>query len=313
MTSSCADPVVEVRDLVKHYDGGVKAVDGASLSVGPGEIYALLGLNGAGKTTTIRTLLGMIKPTAGSVSLFGTPVSPAAQRLWARVGYLVETPAGYPELTVAQNLALTARLKRLPGGAARQVGERLGLTPYARRRARDLSLGNQQRLGLAKALIGKPELLILDEPANGLDPAGVTEIRQLLKTLAAQGTTILLSSHILAEVAKLATRIGIIHSGRMVTEVAATDLPMLLVRTLRVRCRDHDTAEWILRQGGYEPHSDVDGYLAMTAQAAVEHPDEVATLLVDAGCPPLHLAVQEEDLESLFLRLTTGSAGGAVS
>ncbi|HZM84314.1 MAG TPA: ABC transporter ATP-binding protein [Candidatus Limnocylindrales bacterium] len=303
MTAAADTPVVQVHDLVKHY-GAVKAVDGASLTVAPGEIYALLGLNGAGKTTMIRTLLGMIKPTAGRVSLFGARVSSGAQGLWARVGYLVETPAGYPELTVAENLALTARLKHLPAAAAQQVTGRLGLEPYAHRRSGDLSLGNQQRLGLAKALIGSPELLVLDEPANGLDPAGVTEIRHLLKDLAAQGTTILLSSHILAEVAKLATRIGIIHAGRMVTEIAAHDLSDHVTRTLRVRCHDHDTAERSLRQGGYEPRSDVDGSLAMTADEAVRHPDKVATLLVEAGCPPLHLAVEEEDLESLFLRLT---------
>jgi ABC-2 type transport system ATP-binding protein len=301
--TAAATAAIEVRDLVKHY-GSVRAVDGASLSVATGEIYALLGLNGAGKTTTIRTLLGMIKPTAGSVRLLGIQVSPGAQGLWRRVGYLVETPAGYPELTVAENLALTARLKHLPVTAARLTAGLLGLEAYSDRRARDLSLGNQQRLGLAKALIGRPELLILDEPANGLDPAGVTEIRHLLKALAAQGTTILLSSHILAEVAKLATRIGIIHAGRLVTEIAATDLPDHVARRLRVRCRDRETAERILRQGGYEPHSEVDGSLTMTAREAVRHPDEVATLLVDAGCPPLHLAVEEDDLESLFLRLT---------
>jgi ABC-2 type transport system ATP-binding protein len=130
------------------------------------------------------------------------------------------------------------------------------------------------------------------------------------KDLAAQGTTILMSSHILAEVAKLATRIGIIHAGRMVTEIATADLPDRVARTLRVRCHDHDAAKQILGQGGYEPRSEVDGSLTMTAARSVRHPDAVATLLVRAGCPPLHLAVEEEDLESLFLRLT---AGGAVS
>ncbi|WP_211588897.1 ABC transporter ATP-binding protein [Allorhizocola rhizosphaerae] len=300
--------VVQVAGLVKHY-GAVKAVDGASLTVAAGEIYALLGLNGAGKTTTIRTLLGMIRPTAGSVRLFGTPVTADARSLWGRVGYLVETPAAYPELTVTENLTLMARLKHLPAAAVGNVVEQLGLRPYAARRARELSLGNQQRLALAKALLGRPELLVLDEPANGLDPAGVTEIRQLLKTLAAQGTTILLSSHILAEVAKLATRIGIIHAGRMVTEIAAADLPHHVARALRVRCHDQDTAARILRQGGYQPLSNLDGMLSMTDERAVWHPDEVATLLVESGCPPVHLAVAEEDLETLFLRLTARGAG----
>ncbi len=299
--------VVQVIDLAKHY-GPVKAVDGASLTVTTGEIYALLGLNGAGKTTTIRTLLGMIKPTAGSVQLFDLPVSAGASDLWAKVGHLVETPAAYPELSVMENLRLMARLKHLPVSAAHEAMDQLGLLPYAGRRARDLSLGNQQRLGLAKALLGRPQLLILDEPANGLDPAGVTEVRQLLKTLAAEGTTILLSSHILAEVAKLATRIGIIHEGRMVSEIAAGDVPKHVRRTLKVRCRDQAAAQDTLQQAGFEPVADPDGSLAMTADRAVAHPDEVATLLVGAGHPPLHLAMAEEDLEALFLRLT-GEAG----
>jgi ABC-2 type transport system ATP-binding protein len=305
--SRAKTPVVQVQNLAKHY-GPVKAVDGASLTVTAGEIYALLGLNGAGKTTTIRALLGMIKPTAGMVSLFGTPVSQGASQVWAKVGYLVETPAAYPELTVTENLRLMARLKRLPAMTCTEVVEQLGLGPYASRRARDLSLGNQQRLGLANALLGGPQLLILDEPANGLDPAGVTEIRHMLKTLAAQGTTILLSSHILAEVAKLATRIGIIHNGRMVTEIAAADLPQHVKRRLLVRCRDNQRAASVLQQAGFKPASGVDGTLSMTSARAVEQPDEVATVLVDAGCPPLHLAVEEEDLETLFLRLTGASS-----
>jgi ABC-2 type transport system ATP-binding protein len=298
-----ATPVVQVLDLFKRY-GPVTAVDGASLIVTGGEIYALLGLNGAGKTTTIRALLGMIQPTSGSVRLFGVPVSAGAHHLWAKVGHLVETPAAYPELTVTENLRLMARLKHLPPSAAQEAMLRLGLEPYAQRRTRDLSLGNQQRLGLAKALLGRPRLLILDEPANGLDPAGVTEIRQLLKTLAAEGTTILLSSHILAEVAKLATRIGIIYQGRMVTEIAAGDVAQHVRRTLKVRCHDQTAAEWTLRQAGFGSVANVDGSLEMTTERAVQHPDEVATPLVGAGCPPLHLAVAEEDLETLFLRLT---------
>jgi ABC-2 type transport system ATP-binding protein len=294
--------IVEIADLVKHY-GPVKAVDGASLTVTGGQIYALLGLNGAGKTTLIRTVLGMIAPTAGSVRLFGMPVTAGASGLWARVGYLVETPAAYPELSVTENLRLMARLKQVPQPAVAEVLDRLGLGPYARRPARELSLGNQQRLGLAKALLGEPQLLILDEPANGLDPAGVAEIRGLLKTLAAQGTTILLSSHILGEVAKLATRIGVIHNGKMVTEIAADDLPQHVTRALTVRCRDLSAAHQILQRHGFEVAVQEDT-LRLTGTRAVEHPDRVATLLVGESCPPTHLTVEQEDLEALFLRLT---------
>ncbi|WP_406045850.1 ABC transporter ATP-binding protein [Micromonospora sp. NBC_00898] len=290
------------HDVVKHY-GQVHAVDGVNFTVTPGEIYALLGLNGAGKTTTIRVLLSMIKPTSGTVTLFGERVTPGATHLWSQVGYLVETPTAYPELTVRQNLAVAARLKHLPAAAADEAVERLGLRPYADRRSRDLSLGNRQRLGLAKALLGQPGLLILDEPANGLDPAGVTEVRQLLKDLAAGGTAILLSSHILAEVAKLATRIGIIHHGKMITEMAAADLALHARRRLEVACRDLHAAVRILGEAGYSPQTS-GRLLTLMAADAVESPDRIATVLVEGGCPPTHLTVREDDLETVFLRLT---------
>src|SRR2546423_4444047 len=176
--------VIEASGLSKRYDT-VTAVDSVDIGVDAGEIYALLGLNGAGKTTTIRMLLGMIRPSGGAVMLWGTPVAPSARSVWSRVGYLVETPAAYPELTVRENLEVVRRLRGVTDrGAVDTVIERLDLTRYADRRARTLSLGNAQRLGLAKALIHRPDLLILDEPANGLDPAGVVEIRHLLRDLA---------------------------------------------------------------------------------------------------------------------------------
>jgi ABC-2 type transport system ATP-binding protein len=301
---SSSQPVIQVHNLAKHY-GPVRAVDGIDITVTRGEIYALLGLNGAGKTTTIRMLLGMIKPTAGVVSLLGRPVAGSRADLWADVGYLVETPAAYPELTVAQNLHLAARLRKLTSrDAVDAVIADLGLTACARRRAGDLSLGNQQRLGLAKAFIHRPALLILDEPANGLDPAGVVEIRLLLQTLATRGTTVLLSSHILAEVARLATRIGVIHNGRMITELATADLPAQVHRQLSVSARDPLAAAEVLRSAGHDPITGTDHRLVLTGQQAREHPEDVATLLVHAGHPPTHLAIDEEDLESFFLRLT---------
>jgi ABC-2 type transport system ATP-binding protein len=293
--------VVEAAGLSKRY-GTVLAVDGVGLRVDAGEIYALLGLNGAGKTTTIRMLLGMIRPTAGSVALFGAPMD---RSVWARVGYLVETPAAYPELTVRENLELVRRLRRLADrGAVDDVIERLRLGPYAGRQARNLSLGNAQRLGLAKALIHRPELVILDEPANGLDPAGVVEIRHLLRDLAeSHGTTVFLSSHILAEVARLATRIGIIHEGRLLQEIDADELARLVRHRLAVAARDVVAAKAALAAGGFDAEPAGDGALVLADERAVARPDEVATLLVRAGCPPTRLAVEREDLETYFLRL----------
>src|SRR5512142_1779375 len=208
---------IETDDLGKRY-GKVIAVQHLSLRVAEGEIYAFLGLNGAGKTTTIRMLLGMIRPTAGFATVLQTRVSLGRREPWASVGYLVETPHAYPELTVTENLEVARRLHPgTPREAVNRIIERMGLGAYADRRAGNLSQGNAQRLGLAKALLHDPRLLILDEPANGLDPAGIVEVRELLLELTRQqGVTVFMSSHILAEVARLAQRLGIIHEGRRI-------------------------------------------------------------------------------------------------
>jgi ABC-2 type transport system ATP-binding protein len=296
--------VVAASGLSKRY-GAVTAVDSVCLRVDAGDIYAMLGLNGAGKTTTIRMLLGLIRPTEGSLALLGTPVGPAQRSVWARVGYLVESPAAYPELTVRENLEVVRRLRRLVDRrAVDEVIERLGLGPYADRRARTLSLGNAQRLGLAKALIHRPELLILDEPANGLDPAGVVEIRHLLRDLAgAHGTTVFLSSHILAEVARLATRIGVIHQGRLLQELDADEVGRRARQRLAVSARDDIAARAALAAAGFDAEPTGDGAFAVYDERAVHRPDDVATVLVAASCPPTRLVVEREDLETYFLRL----------
>lgn len=298
-----AEPAVATHAISKRY-GEVAAVDGVDLRVNRGEIYALLGLNGAGKTTLIRMLLGMVGPTSGSASILGHEVKRADDTLWASVGYLVETPSAYPELTVEENLRLAWRLRRMTDwDRVRAVIEELGLAPYARRRARDLSLGNAQRLGLAKALLHRPRVLLLDEPSNGLDPAGVVEIRDLLYDLTHRlGVTILLSSHILTEVARLADRIGIIHCGRLIEEVDAGDLPARLTRSLRVSTRHNDTAVATLTNAGYQPSGLDNDWLTLNEPGAVDRPDEIATLLVQAGCPPTRLQVETEELETYFLR-----------
>jgi ABC-2 type transport system ATP-binding protein len=172
---------IAASGLTKRF-GDVTAVSDLSLNVRSGEIYGFLGLNGAGKTTTIRMLLGMIRPSAGSVSLFGFKVRPGQSSIWQRVGYLVETPHAYPDLTVRENLEIVRRWRRLKDpNSVEKIMEELSLGQYANRRTRNLSLGNAQRLGLAKALMHHPDLLLLDEPANALDPAGIVEIRNLLQ------------------------------------------------------------------------------------------------------------------------------------
>jgi len=296
---------IETENLGKNY-GKVNAVEQLSLRVKQGEIYAFLGLNGAGKTTTIRMLLGMIKPTSGSVSVLQTRVQMGSREPWASVGYLVETPHHYAELTVLENLEAARSLHPgVPCQSVSQTMERLGLAPYADRRAGTLSLGNVQRLGLAKALLHNPKLLILDEPANGLDPAGIVEIREfLLQLTREQGVTVFMSSHILAEVSRLAHRIGIIHQGRLLQEMDIAELEANRRRRLLVQSRNVEAAQAALQQAGFEPQRlNHNGTLELDTPAAVQRPDEIARLLVQAETPPTQLFVEEEDLEQYFLRL----------
>jgi len=304
------NPVVETFDLSKRY-GAVRAVEQLSLRVAEGEIYAFLGLNGAGKTTTIRMLLGMIKPTGGYAEVLQTRVRPGSREPWKSVGYMVETPRAYPELTVYENLEAARRLH--PGTepqAVSQVIERLGLSIYADRRAGNLSHGNAQRLGLAKALLHNPRLLILDEPTVSLDPAGIVEIRELLLELTReQGVTVFMSTHILAEVSRLAGRIGIIHNGRLLQELDAADLEKNRRRRLLLRARDTETAHRALTAAGQPAAVLPDGTIELKSAAAVEHPEEINLLLVNAGAAPTRLVVEEEDLEQYFLRLV-GMEGG---
>jgi ABC-2 type transport system ATP-binding protein len=302
---------IETENLGKRY-GDVTAVEGLSLRVEEGEIYAFLGLNGAGKTTTIRMLLGMIKPTSGTATVLQTRVRLGSREPWDRVGYLVEMPHAYPELSVYENLEVARRLH--PGVDEEAVGrmiERLGLTAYAERRAGNLSQGNAQRLGIAKALLHEPRLLLLDEPANGLDPAGIVEIRDLLLELTRQqGVTVFMSSHILAEVSRLAGRIGIIHEGRLIQEMDVDEMEKNRRRRLLLMARDVEAACKALAAAGQPAEINHNGSIELRDENSVARPEQIATLLVQAGAPPTRLVVEEEELEQYFLRLV-GMDGGS--
>ncbi len=311
-----SDFAIATSGLSKQYRGGVLAVDQVDLRVARGEIYAFLGLNGAGKSTTIRMLLGMIRPTAGHAELFGERVQQwslgpvAACRLPRRVG------DGLPGTHRSREPRHRAPLGRDARRVRRWIGSSSAWPsqPYADRRAGTLSLGNLQRLALARALLPSPELLVLDEPANGLDPAGVIEIRELLRSLAAdEGVTVFMSSHILGEVDLLATRVGIVHRGRLVEELDHDALEAHRDRRLEVEGRDLERAEEVLRAAGFSPRwrtaTDGPPVLELREARALEAPDEVAILLVAAGTPPTRLAVARESLEDHFIRLTTGGGG----
>lgn len=300
--------MIETNQLSKSF-GDVLAVDSVNIRVKPGEIYGFLGLNGAGKTTTIRALLGMIRPSAGQVRVLGQVIGHLGNGRgpWSHIGHLVESPSAYPELTVRENLEIARRLHHISdSNTATRIMERLALTSYADRKAGTLSMGNLQRLGLARALLHEPEILILDEPANGLDPAGVIEIRALLALLANEkGITIFMSSHILTEVDRLATRIGIIHKGRLIEELDTERLEQLRSRRLEVQARNLAAAQISLQSAGYKL-TIRDETIVLDDQHAIENPGDIAHILVNAGTPPTRLAVEQQNLEEHFMEIIGG-------
>jgi ABC-2 type transport system ATP-binding protein len=253
-----------------------------------------------------------IKVAEGYADVMQTRVRPGNSEPWGKVGYLVEVPHAYPELSVLENLEIARRLH--PGTTQKDVSqiiEQMGLATYADRRAGTLSLGNVQRLGLAKALLHHPRLIFLDEPANGLDPAGIVEIRELLLDLSKKdGVTIFMSSHILAEVSRLAQRIGIIHKGRLLQELNIDEVEQNRRRRLLIKTRDIETASRLLNTSGKTVEILQDGTLELKDALSISHPDEINLLLVNAGIPPTQLFVEEEELEQYFLRLvgTNGEA-----
>lgn len=303
------EDVIRTEKLSKQYRD-VLAVSEISLNVRKGEIYGFLGLNGAGKTTTIRMLLGMIKPTKGEAFINGKVIHSGKTDLWKEIGYLVEIPYSYPDLTVRENLEIIRRLRLLKDDSSVvSIMEKLKITQYADRKARHLSQGNAQRLGLAKALIHNPQILILDEPTNGLDPAGIYEIRELLSDLARNhGITIFISSHILGEISRFSTRIGIIHNGVLIQEINTHQLEQLCRKKLQVNTINNNAAKSVLLQHGIVSAETSDNMLEIQNEGSITNPEKIATLLVNNHFPPSLLHVVEEDLESYFLR-TIGMKG----
>jgi ABC-2 type transport system ATP-binding protein len=295
--------IIETKHLTKKF-GRFTAADAISLSVKKEEIFGFLGLNGAGKTTTIRMLLGMIRPSFGESYLNGQRVFANNLSLWKNVGFLVEIPYSYPELTVAENLEMMRRLRLVTDrNAVESVMEKLHLAQYRDRKAKHLSLGNSQRLGLAKAIMHNPEILILDEPANGLDPAGIVEIRELILDLAHNhGTTVFISSHILGEISKFATRIGIIHEGRLIQELNTGELDTLRKKRLLIDVHDKQGARALLARHGIETNIVENNVLEITGRDALENPEKVNAMLVNSGNPPTMVRVDVEDLETYFLK-----------
>ncbi len=303
---------ITTEKLTRNY-GSLRAVDEVSLRVRQGEIYAFLGLNGAGKTTTIRMLLGMVKPSSGAVTLLGQPVNGGTHELWKKVGSQVESAHAYPELTVLENLEVHRRLRGISDvKAVSRVVEAMALGRYGKVRAEHLSFGNLQRLGLAKALLPEPELLILDEQAIGLDPGGVVEWRERLRRLVKKsGCTVFLSSHLLAEVDHLADRIGIIHNGKLVLEDSAASMRQRREHSLLIRATPVAKVRKLLKAAGYKVRPAGNGCLRLSAAKALSHAAQISEMLAKAGSPPSRLEKEEENLEKQFMRLV-GKEGGSI-
>ena len=299
-------PVIEVEGLRKEYwrrSGRTVAVDGLDLSVPEGSVYGFLGPNGSGKTTTIRMVLGLVRPTGGRARLFGEDVPGALPRALRRVGAIVESPALFPTLSGRENLRVLARIDKIGTRQVERVLEQVGLTERAGDLVRKYSLGMRQRLGLAAALLKDPALLVLDEPANGLDPAGIRQVRELLRELGREGRTVFVSSHILAEVEHVCDTVAILRHGRC---VAAGAVGAVLASAgpaeILVKVDDLSAGLGVLRNAAIDVRR-VDGHLRVSAAAA--GPGDITRLLAAERLWVTELRTEERSLEELFLELTS--------
>jgi len=293
---------VETSGITRYF-GDRSAVHQLSLRVPESGIYGFLGLNGAGKTTTIRLLLGLIPADGGSIHLFGKPFS---HDLLRRIGALVDMPSLYSHLTGRENLEVTRRLIDAPRSKIDRALAVVQLTTDADRLVRDYSLGMRQRLGLALAIMNSPNLLILDEPTNGLDPAGIHEMRNLLRLMPREhGVTVFLSSHLLSEVEQVAESVGIIHEGRLAFQGSLADLRERQNRELKVGVRRADSALEFLRSADLDAR--IVGQDVISIRGAVIDASQVVRMLVDSGYEVFHVSLEQESLEDIFLSLTGGS------
>lgn len=296
--------VVETRELCKNFAGHL-AVDHVNMTIQKGDIYGLIGKNGAGKTTFMRMLCGLAAPTGGSMTLFGSRNLESQRR---RMGCTIENPALYPSMTARENLEVYSRLLGMENTAGiPELLNLVGLHNTGRKKTRDFSLGMKQRLMIAIALLGNPELLVLDEPMNGLDPAGIREVRDLLVKLNREGhLTIVISSHILEELSKIATRYGIINSGKMIDEFSAEELGKRCRKNLRIMASDPDAAAAVLKKRGIGLEVTTSGGILIH-----DHLDEagqINRILLNENIEVSAIIPGEEDLEEYFMNLIGGNA-----
>src|SRR5438876_779256 len=302
------DVVLRTTNLTKQYGKRI-VVNNLNLEVNRGEIMGFLGPNGAGKTTTIRMALGLIAPTAGSVEILGQDVDSHGARILPRVGALVETPALYLYMSGRNNLrAVGSVLGGVPDERIDAVLELVGLRARQKDRVRTYSLGMKQRLGVAMALLQDPDVLILDEPANGLDPAGIVEMRDLMHRLAAEGKTVFISSHLLGEVQQICTRVAIIHLGKLVTESSIEEL-ISGRGEYTVKLERANEALALIQTQPWGKGARLDSSGALVTLAPEGRGRDLNLFLVNAGFAPDTLMQTTQDLEQVFLSLTNSGTG----
>lgn len=300
------DVILQIDNLGKQYQD-FWAVKNLSLTVRQGEIYGFLGRNGAGKTTTIRMIMSLIRPTEGKITLFGKAQSEWGKDLFRQIGVTIEYPGFYPSLTARENLLIYARMMCVTNDRINEVLAYMGIEKAANQQVRRFSLGMKQRLGLARALLHKPKLIILDEPTNGLDPAGILEIRGMIKHLAEEERiTFFVSSHILSEVEKMATRIGIIHQGSLVEEVDLATLQKEEQSYVELRVDDSERAVKLLQDRLGSKNVLTLSQQSIRIQLNDEKSETINRLLHEHGFAVPHFALHRETLEDRFMKLTGG-------
>jgi ABC-2 type transport system ATP-binding protein len=289
-------PVIVARGLTKRF-GRVTAVDGLDFEVKPGHVTGFLGPNGAGKSTTLRMVLGLVRPTSGTATVLGMPYA-SVDRPTRTIGAVLETQSFHPQRSGRNHLLTLTAASGIPDARADEVLEQVGLADVGARRAGRYSLGMRQRLGIAGALLGDPRVLILDEPANGLDPQGIRWLRDLLRAFAARGNAVLVSSHLLAEMAQMADDVIVIDHGRLVRQASVQELTAGST-AIRVRsARNGDLASALTEAGLTVTRGDAG--LSVTGGS----PERVGTIAFEADIPVFELAAQQTSLEDVFLKLT---------
>jgi ABC-2 type transport system ATP-binding protein len=291
--------VVETDGLTKRY-GDRLAVDDVSMTVRRGEVYGFLGPNGAGKTTTLRMMLGLIRPTAGTATILGRPAG--RTDVTERVGALVEGPGFYPYLSGRDNLRVLARYRNLPATQVDAALERVDLADRGDDRFKTYSLGMKQRLGVASALMGDPELIVLDEPTNGLDPAGMADMRALVIDLARGGQTVMLSSHLLTEVQEICDRVGVINGGRLLRESTVADLRGRT--SLRIRALPLDRALAVAMRAAGDDGVHLEGD-SLVLDVPLDQAPVITRELVADGVDVHEVAPLERSLEEVFFEMTS--------